>query len=67
MNLDTADLRILRELQADASLSTVALARRVHLSASTLAATGVQTSQPRPWPCWAPRWSTLRMLPTRTG
>ena len=51
MNLDTADLRILRELQADASLSTVALARRVHLSASTLAATGVQTSQPRPWPC----------------
>ena len=51
MNLDTADLRILRELQAGASLSTVALARRVHLSASTLAATGVQTSHPRPGPC----------------
>src|SRR3990167_1007219 len=34
MNLDTTDLRILRELQADASLSNVELARRVGLSAS---------------------------------
>lgn len=34
MNLDVIDLRILRELQADASLSNVALARRVHLSPS---------------------------------
>lgn len=34
MNLDTIDLRILRELQADASLSNVELARRVHLSPS---------------------------------
>ena len=32
--LDAVDLRILRELQADASLSNVALARRVHLSPS---------------------------------
>lgn len=34
MNLDAVDLRILRELQADASLSNVDLARRVHLSPS---------------------------------
>ena len=34
MNLDTIDLRILAELQADGSLSNVALARRVHLSPS---------------------------------
>lgn len=34
MNLDTIDLRILRELQADASLANVELARRVHLSPS---------------------------------
>jgi Lrp/AsnC family transcriptional regulator, leucine-responsive regulatory protein len=32
--LDAVDLRILRELQLDASLSNVALARRVHLSPS---------------------------------
>lgn len=32
--LDAADLRILRELQEDASLSNVELARRVHLSPS---------------------------------
>lgn len=32
MKLDTVDLRILRELQADGSLSNVELARRVHLS-----------------------------------
>jgi Lrp/AsnC family leucine-responsive transcriptional regulator len=34
MNLDVVDLRILRELQADASVSNVELARRVHLSPS---------------------------------
>ena len=34
MNLDTTDLRILAELQADGSLSNVELARRVHLSPS---------------------------------
>lgn len=34
MNLDTLDLRILRELQADASLSNVVLAQRVGLSPS---------------------------------
>ena len=34
MNLDAIDVRILRELQADASLSNVELARRVHLSPS---------------------------------
>ena len=34
IDLDTIDLRILRELQADASLSNVELARRVHLSPS---------------------------------
>ena len=34
MNLDTIDLRILAELQADGSLSNVELARRVHLSPS---------------------------------
>lgn len=34
MNLDIIDLRILRELQADASLANVELARRVHLSPS---------------------------------
>jgi DNA-binding Lrp family transcriptional regulator len=34
MQLDAVDLRILRELQADASLSNVELARRVHLSSS---------------------------------
>jgi len=34
MNLDALDLRILRELQADASLSNVALAHRVGLSPS---------------------------------
>src|SRR5262245_14374849 len=34
MNLDAVDLRILRELQADAGLSNVELARRVHLSPS---------------------------------
>jgi len=34
MELDATDLRILRELQQDASLSNVALARRVHLSPS---------------------------------
>ncbi len=32
--MDAVDLRILRELQLDASLSNVALARRVHLSPS---------------------------------
>lgn len=34
MELDAVDLRILRELQADASLTNVELARRVHLSPS---------------------------------
>lgn len=34
MKLDTIDLRILRELQRDGSLSNVDLARRVHLSPS---------------------------------
>jgi DNA-binding Lrp family transcriptional regulator len=34
MNLDAVDLRILHELQRDASLSNVALAERVHLSPS---------------------------------
>ena len=34
MNLDTIDLRILEQLQTDASLSNVELARRVHLSPS---------------------------------
>ncbi|WP_312028323.1 Lrp/AsnC family transcriptional regulator [Aquabacterium sp. J223] len=34
MDLDAIDLNILRELQADASLSNVELARRVHLSPS---------------------------------
>ena len=34
MNLDATDLRILEQLQADASLSNVALAKRVHLSPS---------------------------------
>ena len=34
IDLDATDLRILRELQADASLSNVALAQRVHLSPS---------------------------------
>lgn len=34
MELDAVDLRILRELQADASLSNVALAQKVHLSPS---------------------------------
>ena len=34
MKLDTIDLRILAELQADGSLSNVELARRVHLSPS---------------------------------
>ncbi len=34
MELDATDLRILRELQLDSSLSNVALARRVHLSPS---------------------------------
>ena len=34
MELDAIDLAILRELQADASLSNVELARRVHLSPS---------------------------------
>ena len=34
MKLDTFDLRILGELQADGSLSNVELARRVHLSPS---------------------------------
>ncbi len=34
MKLDAVDLRILDELQADASLSNIELARRVHLSAS---------------------------------
>lgn len=34
MKLDTIDLRILRELQHDGSLSNVDLARRVHLSPS---------------------------------
>ena len=34
MNLDTIDLAILRELQADGSLSNVELARRVNLSPS---------------------------------
>lgn len=34
MELDATDLKILRELQADASLSNVELARRVHLSPS---------------------------------
>jgi Lrp/AsnC family leucine-responsive transcriptional regulator len=34
MQLDSTDLRILRELQSDASLSNVELAKRVHLSPS---------------------------------
>jgi Lrp/AsnC family leucine-responsive transcriptional regulator len=34
MQLDTVDLRILRELQDDGSLTNVELARRVHLSPS---------------------------------
>ncbi len=34
MDLDAVDLRILRELQGDSSLSNVALAKRVHLSPS---------------------------------
>lgn len=34
MKFDTIDLRILKELQQDSSLSNVELARRVHLSAS---------------------------------
>ena len=34
MNLDSTDLRILDQLQRDASLSNVELARRVHLSPS---------------------------------
>lgn len=34
MKLDTIDLRILSELQADGALSNVALARKVHLSPS---------------------------------
>ena len=34
MKLDTVDLRILGELQADGALSNVELARRVHLSPS---------------------------------
>ena len=34
MQLDAVDLRILRELQADASLPNVELARRIHLSPS---------------------------------
>ena len=34
MKLDTTDLRILAELQADGSLSNVELAKRVHLSPS---------------------------------
>ena len=34
MKLDTIDLRILAELQADGSLSNVALAKKVHLSPS---------------------------------
>jgi DNA-binding Lrp family transcriptional regulator len=34
MNLDTTDLRILAELQANGALSNVELARRVHLSPS---------------------------------
>ena len=34
MELDATDLRILRELQADSSLSNVELAKRVHLSPS---------------------------------
>jgi Lrp/AsnC family transcriptional regulator, leucine-responsive regulatory protein len=48
MQLDTTDLRILRELQEDGSLTNVELARRVHLSPSpclarvkALEATGV--------------------------
>ena len=34
MNFDSIDLKILRELQRDSSLSNVELARRVHLSPS---------------------------------
>jgi Lrp/AsnC family leucine-responsive transcriptional regulator len=34
MDLDAIDIRILRELQTDASLSNVELAKRVHLSPS---------------------------------
>lgn len=34
MSIDNIDLKILKELQADASLSNVELARRVHLSPS---------------------------------
>ena len=34
MNIDSIDLKILNELQRDASLSNVELANRVHLSAS---------------------------------
>ena len=36
MKLDTLDLRILAELQADGSLSNVELARRVHERAAAL-------------------------------
>ena len=34
MNLDATDIRILEQLQNDASLSNVELAKRVHLSPS---------------------------------
>ena len=34
MQLDAIDLKILRQLQADSSLTNVELARRVHLSPS---------------------------------
>lgn len=34
MNFDSTDLKILRELQRDSSLSNVELAKRVHLSPS---------------------------------
>ena len=37
-DLDPTDLRILEQLQADASLSNVELARRVHLSPSPFVA-----------------------------
>mgnify|MGYP006219642571 CR=1 FL=1 len=66
MNLDAIDLRILEQLQTDASLSNVELAKRVHLSPSPCLARvrapgmGVQNS-------WNARVSVLRgasQLPT---
>jgi Lrp/AsnC family leucine-responsive transcriptional regulator len=46
MNFDSTDLKILRELQRDSSLSNVELAKRVHLSPSPCLARvkGLETS-----------------------